>query len=58
MMEAHNTRRTTFTLAVDDFGVKCFSKAHADHLFSALKEKHDLTKDWRTGGASCRGRFA
>jgi hypothetical protein len=42
----HNTGRTTFTLAVNDFGVKHFSKADADHLFSTLKEKHALTKDW------------
>jgi hypothetical protein len=32
----HNERRTTFTLAVDDFGIKYFHKADADHLFSAL----------------------
>jgi hypothetical protein len=43
----HNTRRTTFTLAVDDFGMKHFHhKADADHLFSALHGKHELTKDW------------
>jgi hypothetical protein len=42
----HKTRRTTFTLAVDDFGIKYFSKADADHLFSALHDKYELTKDW------------
>jgi hypothetical protein len=42
----HDTRRTTFTLAVDDFGIKYFSKADADHLFSALHDKYALTKDW------------
>jgi hypothetical protein len=42
----HNTRRTTFTLAVDDFGIKYFSKADADHLFAALHDKYALTKDW------------
>jgi hypothetical protein len=42
----HNTCCTTFTFAVDDFGVKCFSKEDADHLFSALEAKCDLTKDW------------
>jgi hypothetical protein len=41
----HSTRRTTF--AVDDFGIKYFSKADADHLFSALHYKYALTKkDW------------
>jgi hypothetical protein len=42
----HNKRRTTFTLAVDDFGIKYFHKADADHLFSALHDKYELTKDW------------
>jgi hypothetical protein len=42
----HNTRRTTFTLAVDDFGIKYFCKVDADHLFSALKDKYALTQDW------------
>lgn len=42
----HNTRRTTFTLAVDDFGIKYFSKPDADHLFAALETKYQLTKDW------------
>jgi hypothetical protein len=42
----HNTRRTTFTLAVDDFGIKCFRKVDAEHLFSALKDKCSLTQDW------------
>ena len=41
----HNTRRTTFTLAVDDFGIKYFSKPDADHLFAALETKYQLTKD-------------
>ena len=31
----HTTKRTTFTLCVDDFGVKYFSKAKADHLIAA-----------------------
>ena len=42
----HNKRRTTFTLAVDDFGIKYFCKADADHLFSALKDKYEMTQDW------------
>ena len=33
----HATKRTTFTLCVDDFGVKYFSKANADHLISSIK---------------------
>jgi hypothetical protein len=41
----HITRRTTFTLAVDDFGIKFFSKHDADHLFDAIATKYALTKD-------------
>jgi hypothetical protein len=42
----HIDRRTTFTLAVDDFGIKFFSRTDADHLFAALSTKYALTKDW------------
>ena len=42
----HSTRPTTFTLAVDDFGIKYFTKADADHLFAALATKYQLTQDW------------
>jgi hypothetical protein len=40
------TRRTTFTLAVDDFGIKYFDRADADHLFAAIATKYALTIDW------------
>jgi hypothetical protein len=36
----------TFTLAVDDFGIKSFSQPDANHLFDALAGKYALTKDW------------
>ena len=42
----HTDRRTTFTLAVDDFGIKFFSQPDADHLFDALATRYALTKDW------------
>ena len=42
----HITRPTTFTLAVDDFGIKYFSKEDAEHLFAALADKYALTQDW------------
>ena len=42
----HESRTTTFTLAVDDFGIKYFKKADADHLLKALAEKYSLTIDW------------
>ena len=42
----HRTHCTTFTLAVDDFGIKYFSKDDANHLFAALATRYALTKDW------------
>ena len=48
----HSTRRTTFCLCVDDFGVKYFSKADADHLLTALGQKYTYTVDW-TGQHFC-----
>jgi hypothetical protein len=41
----HNKLRTTFTLAVDDFGIKYFSRSDLDHLFNALESKYTITKD-------------
>jgi hypothetical protein len=48
----HATRPTTFTLAVDDFGIKYFSKPDAQHLFDALSNRYELTIDW-TGASYC-----
>ena len=42
----HDTRRTIFCLCVDDFGVKYYSKADADHLINALKD-YKITIDWK-----------
>ena len=41
----HNKLRTTFTLAVDDFGIKYYSISDLEHLFNALETKYTLTKD-------------
>ena len=32
----HKTSSLIFTLAVDNFGIKCFDKSHANHLFHAI----------------------
>ena len=48
----HTTRRTKFCLCVDDFGVKYFSKADADHLLTALGQNYTYTVDW-TGQNFC-----
>ena len=49
----HATRPITFTLVVDDFGVKYVGKEHADHLIKCLQdETYKLTEDW-TGNLYC-----
>jgi hypothetical protein len=44
----HTTRPISFTLVVDDFGVKYTPKDKEDinHLIKVIKEKYELTKDW------------
>jgi hypothetical protein len=42
----HQSKRTTFVLCVDDFGVKYFSKPDALHLINAIKAHYELTIDW------------
>jgi hypothetical protein len=49
----HKTKRTTFVLCVDDFGVKCFTKDDALHLIHAPEASCSLTIDW--DGKPCCG---
>jgi hypothetical protein len=56
---AHHTRTVvtqirpiTFTLVVDDFGVKYVGKQQAEHLKNALEETYTVSTDW-TGGLYC-----
>jgi hypothetical protein len=42
----HKTRPITFTLVVDDFGVKYVGRQHADHLLQCLQEIYTVTTDW------------
>jgi hypothetical protein len=43
----HKTRPTTFTLVVDDFGVKYMSLDDVNHrLVAALKDKYKIKEDW------------
>ncbi len=49
----HGTRPISFTLVVDDFGVKYTNKADVNHLIECLKENYDLTQD-RDGDLYCR----
>ena len=39
-------RPISFTLIVDNFGVKHVGKEHADHLIRVLKEHYVVEKDW------------
>ena len=48
----HNTRQLTFTLVVDDFGIKSTNPADVDHLLSALRQQYEITHD-ATGAIYC-----
>ena len=41
----HVWRTITFTLVVDDFGIKVEGKNHANHLVSTLKKYYGITVD-------------
>jgi hypothetical protein len=42
----HNSRPISFTLVVDDFGIKYVGKEHALHLLNILKKHYEITVDW------------
>ena len=48
----HKTRNISFTLIVDDFGVKYSNRADLDHLNHALQTKYTTTSDF-TGTLYC-----
>jgi hypothetical protein len=48
----HETCLITFSLMVDDLGIKYIGKEHAEHLINCLNEKYKLTVDW-TGIIYC-----
>ncbi len=41
----HESRPLTFTLVVDNFGIKFINKNDVDHLISSIKKTYTLTKD-------------
>ena len=47
----HRTRPITFSLVVDNFGVKYVGKEHADHLINCLKEEKYIYS-WKIGPAT------
>jgi hypothetical protein len=48
----HESRPLTFTLVVDDFGVKYERKEDVEHLIASLQTTYKLTEDW-TGNLYC-----
>ena len=42
----HKTREISFTLVVDDFGIKYIDKADVDHLNRIIREKYKYKVDW------------
>eukprot|EP00804_Cyclotella_cryptica_P024442 CCRYP_019261-RA/>CCRYP_019261-RA protein AED:0.29 eAED:0.18 QI:0/0/0/1/0.33/0.25/4/0/786 len=48
----HISLPISFTLVVDDFGIKYVGKEHADHLRNALKQHYTIDIDW-TGSLYC-----
>jgi hypothetical protein len=48
----HDTRPITFSLVVDDFGVKYVGPEHAEHLMECIKKNYNISSDWK-GSAYC-----
>ena len=42
----HDWRPISFTLVVDDFGVKYINKTDVNHLIQALKQDYEIEEDW------------
>jgi hypothetical protein len=49
---SHESRPLTFTLVVNNFGIRFVNKDNVDHLISSIKKTCTLTKDW-TGNLYC-----
>ena len=42
----HEWRPISFTLVVDDFGVKYIGEEHVYHLLQLLKRDYEIKEDW------------
>jgi hypothetical protein len=51
----HKTKRTTFVLCVDDFGVKYFSKDDANHLINAATTSPSIGPENSTAALTSTG---
>ena len=45
----HLWRPISFTLIINDFGVKYIVKEHAQHLINVLENDYEISKDWEGG---------
>ena len=45
-MWKHTSRKTIFSLCVDDFGIKTYNKVDTDHLLNVLRTRYKITTDW------------
>jgi hypothetical protein len=52
----HATHPISFTLVVENFGVKCTHQEDIKHLIKCIKETYELTMDW-DGNLYCGIRF-
>ena len=43
----HVWRPITFSLIVDNFGVKYIGKEHVMHLINTFKEHYEVEEDWK-----------
>jgi hypothetical protein len=48
----HDTHPISFSLVVDDFGVKYVGREHAEHLMACIKKNYNISSDWK-GSAYC-----
>jgi hypothetical protein len=42
----HDNRPISFSLVVDDFGVKYVGREHAEHLMTCIKKNYNISSDW------------
>jgi hypothetical protein len=43
----HDTRPISFSLVVDDFGVKYVGREHAEHLMECIKNNYNISSNWK-----------
>jgi hypothetical protein len=48
----HDTHPISFSLVVDDFGVKYVGREHAEHLMACITQNYNISSDWK-GSAYC-----